>query len=638
MTIKDIAEIANVSPTTVSQIINNKDKNISKETRERVLAVIDECGYLPYEKIRSQIMSRSKTIGLIVPQLTTSFYSSFSCALQKRAESEGYSLMLSVASGSTENEKSVMDSFVTNQTSGIILFSGTDKGRELLGGLSTKGISCLCIDNTHKTAYVPQIICDTENIAKACTAELLKHNFVRIGLCLDKDSSQDVSQAAIHGYSSCLEEYNIDVEQNHIIQNDSDFSYRFRRMIDAGVNAVVCQNFEVSSEVYALASRDAISIPSDLSVISMEDSIQSEKLYPPLSAYTTDIEELSNSAFNSLLAQVKGKPLPFSSSIAKSHYAERGSISRNSSVSSKILVLGYLNMDTVLSMDNMPSVGETLVSNRLGNFPGGKGGNQAFGISRMNGNATLIGKLGADIHGRTIFDHLSRNGVNMKGVSFDPELLTGKAYINLFPDGKSSVVIDPGVNTSINPDYILSKEDLFTDAKYCLCQTDISLESVLTVQTICNRKKIPLILRLAYYDIPCEVLNGLYLISLNASFGRTLFPKFTDNEIVQYYLDNGVKNVILHESVSGCIWGSEFGVKNYPSFAYPCVDSTGVSDAFLSCLAVLLCEGYDLDTSIKAANWTAAYNSSHLGIQNSMPTRQLIDEIINDRVKIEFRA
>lgn len=67
MTIKDIAKAANVSAATVSRIINQKDDNISQETRERVLRIIQENNYVPYAKIRDRILSQTKSIGLVIP-------------------------------------------------------------------------------------------------------------------------------------------------------------------------------------------------------------------------------------------------------------------------------------------------------------------------------------------------------------------------------------------------------------------------------------------------------------------------------------------------------------------------------------------------------------------------------------------
>ena len=86
MTIKDIARAANVSPATVSRIINHKDDNISQETRERVLRVIEEHGYVPYAKIRERILIQSRSIGLLIPTLNSAFYMRLASEVQLAAD------------------------------------------------------------------------------------------------------------------------------------------------------------------------------------------------------------------------------------------------------------------------------------------------------------------------------------------------------------------------------------------------------------------------------------------------------------------------------------------------------------------------------------------------------------------------
>ena len=66
MTIKEIAKIAGVSPSTISKIMNNKDNNIKKETRERVLKVIKEYNYIPYSSTNNIVLSSNRTIGVIL--------------------------------------------------------------------------------------------------------------------------------------------------------------------------------------------------------------------------------------------------------------------------------------------------------------------------------------------------------------------------------------------------------------------------------------------------------------------------------------------------------------------------------------------------------------------------------------------
>ena len=66
-TINDIARLSGVSKKTVSRIINHKDENISQETRERVLRVIEENDYVPYAKIRERIFAQTRSLGLVIP-------------------------------------------------------------------------------------------------------------------------------------------------------------------------------------------------------------------------------------------------------------------------------------------------------------------------------------------------------------------------------------------------------------------------------------------------------------------------------------------------------------------------------------------------------------------------------------------
>ena len=102
MTIKDIARAANVSPATVSRIINHKDGNISEETRQRVLRVIEENDYIPYAKIRERILFQSRSIGLLIPTLNSAFYMRLASEVQQLAQEHGYSLVLALSSGSTD--------------------------------------------------------------------------------------------------------------------------------------------------------------------------------------------------------------------------------------------------------------------------------------------------------------------------------------------------------------------------------------------------------------------------------------------------------------------------------------------------------------------------------------------------------
>ena len=69
ITIKDIADLAGVSKTTVSKVLNNKDQKISEATRQKILDIIKETNYVPNKMAQSLVTKKTKTIGLIIPDI-----------------------------------------------------------------------------------------------------------------------------------------------------------------------------------------------------------------------------------------------------------------------------------------------------------------------------------------------------------------------------------------------------------------------------------------------------------------------------------------------------------------------------------------------------------------------------------------
>ena len=74
VTIKDIANLAGVSKTTVSKVLNNKDQKISEITRQKILNIVRENNYVPNKMAQSLVTKKTKTIGLIIPDIRNPFF------------------------------------------------------------------------------------------------------------------------------------------------------------------------------------------------------------------------------------------------------------------------------------------------------------------------------------------------------------------------------------------------------------------------------------------------------------------------------------------------------------------------------------------------------------------------------------
>ena len=112
-------------------------------------------------------------------------------------------------------------------------------------------------------------------------------------------------------------------------------------------------------------------------------------------------------------------------------------------------VAGSINMDIILNMKKVPEVGENVLGTDYGYACGGKGANQAIGLSRLGARVKMIGKVGNDSEGEKLLNNLKNNNVEIDDVSIDGSQ-TGLAAIIIDGDGKNRIVVYEGANSEIH--------------------------------------------------------------------------------------------------------------------------------------------------------------------------------------------
>ena len=418
---------------------------------------------------------------------------------------------------------------------------------------------------------------------------------------------------------------------------DEAFVETFRSLEDAGLDGIVCQDAEIARTVYAAAANDDLRIPEDISVISMEDAGDSNAWIPPLTASSTDVAKMACRAFDCLMDQMQNSPPLFSSQKTECPIQYRSSIRLRQTIKPKILVAGYINTDILLGTPDLPQIGKTQVASHIADYVGGKGANQAYGIGSLGGNVYLLGRLGSDRRGRFIHEHLTQAGVKMDGVSYHSALPTGAAYISLYPDGKSSVLIDPGANAALDIAYIRQNEMLLRDADFCLVQTDIAMDSVIELHRLCTKHSVSMILNCSYGALLSEhLLKDLYILIMKDQERQKLYPQFRDQEECAAWLRScGVKNVIFTSIASGYFWSGASGSQSFSNYDYPSIDETGTGDVFTGCLVTLLSENMPLSKAISAASWAAAYSATKLGVQSGFPDRSLLLDVASGNLRFQ---
>ena len=116
----DVAEKANVSVATVSRVINNKDR-VAEETREKVMQAVKILQFYPNDSARSLRNNSTKTVAVIVPDLSNHFYSSVIKGLESVMQQQGYSVLICNTNEELETEKAYTHMLLQKHISGLVI-------------------------------------------------------------------------------------------------------------------------------------------------------------------------------------------------------------------------------------------------------------------------------------------------------------------------------------------------------------------------------------------------------------------------------------------------------------------------------------------------------------------------------------
>ena len=144
-TLLDIAKAVNVSKTTVSMVLNNKEINVSKETREKIFKAAKDMNYIPNSLARSLSTKKSYTLGMIIPDIQNPFFSEMAKAIEIESEKHGYSIILCNTLNEKKKEEEYLKLLISKLVDGVIIAACGD-GKEWIKILKNNKIPFVMID------------------------------------------------------------------------------------------------------------------------------------------------------------------------------------------------------------------------------------------------------------------------------------------------------------------------------------------------------------------------------------------------------------------------------------------------------------------------------------------------------------
>lgn len=300
-----------------------------------------------------------------------------------------------------------------------------------------------------------------------------------------------------------------------------------------------------------------------------------------------------------------------------------------------IVVVGSINLDLVAITARIPAVGETVLGREFQMHPGGKGANQAVAVARLGYPVQMIGKIGSDALGDPLWGHLQKEGVGLEGVQRS-DGASGVAMIVVSADGENCIVVTPGANAEVTPEYVDSHRDLIRNAGLVLTQLEIPLDTVEHVADLCFQYQVPLILDPAPAQaLPPSLLKRVRWFTPNeteAAFyapnGLAVNDEATSRTRARRLLSQGPEGVLLKMGARGLYLATDAIDEQLDAIPVKVVDTTAAGDSFNGAFAVGLLLGRSPKESVRFAAAAAALSVTRAGAQPSMPHLQEVEQML----------
>ena len=299
-----------------------------------------------------------------------------------------------------------------------------------------------------------------------------------------------------------------------------------------------------------------------------------------------------------------------------------------------ILVVGSSNIDLVASVDRLPSRGETVLGYRFAQSFGGKGANQAVAAARAGAEVAFLSKLGADANGRLIEQHLAAQGLSRPILLRDAEFPTGVAMILVDLSGENQIAVVPGSNGRLTPADLRQHRELIAGARVLLLQMEIPRETVFEALRLGRECGLTTILNPApAAPLPSDLLRLIDILTPNESEAQALTGSADPAEAARILTDRGVGTVVVTCGANGAFLATGNDVTHIPGFLVETIDSTGAGDAFNGAVACAVAEGVPIKSAIVRANAAGALATTGRGAQESMPTKDDIEQLCRSGVR-----
>jgi LacI family transcriptional regulator len=325
-TIRDVATTAGVSPATVSRVLNGK-QDVGEDLRHRVLAVVDQLGYRPNGPARSLRTRAALVLGLVISDITNSFFTAVVRGAEDRAQQAGYSIVLANADEDLAKEASYLEVAAAEHMAGVLLSPASSRETRI-DVLRDRGIPAVTIDR-RLDAEVDSVTVNNHRAAREATDHLISQGCRRIGFVAGPVQTT-TGGSRLAGYRAALRAAGHEPSPGLVALGDfrTEGGYTATQQLLRGPGRpdglFISNNLMTIGGLQAIAEA-GLAIPDDVAVVGFDDASWATALRPPLTVVTQPTYEIGSTAADLLLRRIAGEKFPPRNVVLRTRLVERAS-------------------------------------------------------------------------------------------------------------------------------------------------------------------------------------------------------------------------------------------------------------------------------------------------------------------------
>ncbi|HET7657658.1 MAG TPA: LacI family DNA-binding transcriptional regulator [Bacillales bacterium] len=308
-TIKDVAKKANVSTATVSRILNDLP-GYTEETKEKVLRTIDELGYHPNAVARGLIKKKTQTIGVLFPDVSSSFSSEILNGIEDACNKAGHSVIVCNTASNGVRTQKYLQVLNEKRVDGMIFTSEIMKD-EYYEIIQKFNKPVVLLSSVSYKFQIPYVKVDDHQAVYNGTEYLIEKGHRRIGMISGPKEDPIAGMPRIKGFLSALNAYGIEGSDKQV-ECAEGFGFKdgvaaLPKLLKANpdLTAVVVASDEMAFGVLSAAFKMGIKIPEQLSVIGYDNLPIAEMCIPPLTTIAQPLYEMGSKSAEMLMEMIR---------------------------------------------------------------------------------------------------------------------------------------------------------------------------------------------------------------------------------------------------------------------------------------------------------------------------------------------